>query len=144
MSPSALCGCQPQAQTKVLVSVSKVCRDQGFSLALRIWKRGCAVLAWQQSAWQPGIEARVPAVTRDHLRRKVVACLSSSYKENASDAAATAETRGAAVVYWMCVSFALIERGLFLFLFSIVRKKNIFTVPERRKNMVNNRGEIII
>lgn len=48
------------------------------------------------------------------------------------------ETRDASVVYWMCVSFALIERGLFLFLFSIVRKKNIFTVPKRRKNMVNN------
>lgn len=48
------------------------------------------------------------------------------------------ETRDASVVCWMCVRAALIERVLFLFLSSIVRKKNIFTVPGRRKNMVNN------
>lgn len=48
------------------------------------------------------------------------------------------ETGDASVVHRMCVSSALIERVLFVFLSSIVRKKNIFTVPGRRKNMVNN------
>lgn len=48
------------------------------------------------------------------------------------------EARSASVVRCVRVRSALIERGLFLFLFSIVRKKNIFTVPGRRKNMVNN------
>lgn len=48
------------------------------------------------------------------------------------------ETRDASVVHCMCIRSALIERGLFLFLLSVVRKKNIFTVPGRRKNMVNN------
>lgn len=56
------------------------------------------------------------------------------------------ETRDASVVHWLRVRSVLIERVLFLFLFlfSIVRKKNIFTVPGRRKNTVNNRGEIIV
>lgn len=48
------------------------------------------------------------------------------------------EARSASVVCCVRVRAALIERGLFLFLFSIVRKKNIFTMPGRRKNMVNN------
>lgn len=45
-----------QVQTEVF----KGCHKQGFSLIVRIQKQVCAVLAWQQSVWQPGRQVPGP------------------------------------------------------------------------------------